>query len=192
MFLATWVTAEKLLVLEQNLRSEKNLLSFFSKQMKSLQFKRILRESKGFTLGELMTAVAVIGIVASIGIPSYLSVQPSMRLNGAAREVLGKLRWARSKAVEQNNTYIVTFPNTYSITILDDKNGNGTADAGEWTETINLQTDYSDVTLSKAGGDPDPTFSSRGTAGGSTRITITNSSGSKTVDVTAAGNVKIN
>jgi type IV fimbrial biogenesis protein FimT len=132
----------------------------------------------------------VIGIVASIGIPSYLSVQPGMRLNGAAREVLGKLRWARSKAVEQNNSYIVTFPNSYSITILDDKNGNGTADAGEWTDTINLQTDYSDVTLSKSG--DDPTFNSRGTAGGSTTITITNSSGSKTVDVTATGNVKIN
>jgi Tfp pilus assembly protein FimT len=115
-----------------------------------------------------------------------------MRLNGAAREVLGKLRWARSKAVEQNNSYIVTFPNNYSITILDDKNGNGTADAGEWTDTINLQTDYSNVTLSKAGGDPDPKFSSRGTAEGSTTITITNAGGSKTVNVTPTGNVKIN
>ena len=166
------------------------LLSFFSNPMKSPQFKRILTESKGFTLGELMATVAVIGIVCSIGIPSYLSVQPAMRLNGAAREVLGKLRWARSKAVEQNNSYIVTFPNSYSLTILDDKNANGTADAGEWTDTINIQTDYSDVTLSKSG--DDPTFNARGTAGGSTTITITNASGSKTVDVTATGNVKIN
>jgi type IV fimbrial biogenesis protein FimT len=138
-----------------------------------------------------MLAVAgVISVMMAIAVPNYVSLQPGMRLNGATREVLGKLMWARAKSVEQNNSYVVTFPDDHSITILDDKNGNSVADAGEWTETINLQTYYSDVTLSKSGADP--TFNSRGTAGGSTTLTISNTSGSKTVTVNPTGNVKIN
>jgi type IV fimbrial biogenesis protein FimT len=165
------------------------LLSVFSNQMKSPQFTRILRESKGFTLGELMAAIGVIGIVCSIGIPSYLSVQPGMRLNGAAREVLGKFMWARAKAVEQNNQYVVTFPTNHTVELLDDKNNNGTADAGESTQTFDIQTDYSDVTLSSTLSTV--TFTSRGT-GVAAIITITNATGSKTVTVSATGNVKIN
>ncbi len=67
--------------------------------------------SRGFSIAELMTVVSVIGILTAIGIPSFLSFQPSMRLNGAAREVLGKLMWARAYAVQNNNTSVVTFFN---------------------------------------------------------------------------------
>ena len=135
-----------------------------------------------------MAAIAVIGIVCSIGIPSYLSVQPGMRLNGATREVLGKFMWARAKAVEQNNQYVVTFPTNHTVQLLDDKNNNGTADAGESTQTFDIQNDYSDVTLSSTLSTV--TFTSRGT-GVAAIITITNATGSKTVTVSATGNVKI-
>ena len=138
------------------------------------------RDDQGFTLSEMMATLAVFAIVAAIAVPSYLSMQPGLRLNGAAREVLGKLMWARSKAVEQNSAYAVTFPTDHTLLI--------TSDA--WSQTIDLQTDYSGITLSKSGSDP--TFNGRGTASGSTTITLTNSSGSKVVDVTATGNVKIN
>jgi len=61
--------------------------------------------------------------------------------------------------------------------------------AGVLIQTVDIQTDHTEVTFSKSG--DDPTFNSRGTAGGATTITITNSSGSKTVTVTATGNVRI-
>lgn len=133
------------------------------------------RDDRGFSLGEMMAALAVFAIVAAIAVPSYLSAQPGLRLNGAAREVMGKLMWARSKAVEQNSTYTVTFPTNHSLQI------NG--------QTIDLQTDYPGITLSKSGSDP--AFNGRGTAAGSTTITISNGSSSRTVTVSATGNVKI-
>jgi type IV fimbrial biogenesis protein FimT len=153
--------------------------------------KRILADIRGFSIGELMTVVSLIGIVTAVGIPSFLSFQPSMRLNGAAREVLSRLMWARANAVQNNNTSVVTFVNDHSFQIFNDANGNGLADGNE-TTTINLQTNYSDVTFAVTGSSSTPTFNGRGTASSDTTVTISNPSGSKTVQVSPAGNVKIN
>ena len=153
--------------------------------------KRILANVSGFSVGELMTVVSLIGIVTAVGIPSFLSFQPSMRLNGAAREVLSRLNWARANAVQNNNTSVVTFLNDHSFQIFNDANGNGSADANE-TVTINLQTNYSDVTFAVTGSSSTPTFNGRGTASSDTTVTISNPSGSKTVAVSPTGNVKIN
>jgi hypothetical protein len=133
--------------------------------------------------------VSIITIVTAIGVPSFLAFQPGFRLNGGGREILGKLMWARSEAVERNSTYVVTFPDNHSLQIFNDTNLNGSWDTGEWTQTIDIQTEYSDVTFSASGSNP--TFNGRGTASGSTTITITNSSGTKTVTVSPTGNVKI-
>ena len=153
--------------------------------------KRVLGDIRGFSIAELMTVVSLIGILAAVGIPSFLSFQPSMRLNGAAREVLSRLMWARANAVQNNNTSVVTFLNDHSFQIFNDANGNGSVDANE-TTTVDLQTDYSDVTFTVTGSSSTPTFTGRGTAASDTTVTISNPSGSKTVEVSATGNVKIN
>ena len=152
--------------------------------------KSILADIRGFSIGELMTVVSLIGIVTAVGIPSFLSFQPSMRLNGAAREVLSRLNWARANAVQNNNTSIVTFLNDHSFQIFNDANGNGLADANE-TTTVDLQTNYSDVTFAVTGLSSTPTFNGRGTASSDTKVTVTNSGGSKVVQVSPTGNVKI-
>lgn len=154
------------------------------------EFKRILLNSRGFTLGEMMTVAGVISVMVAIAVPNYLSFQPTMRLNGAAREVLGKLMWARAQAVQNNNTSVVTFTTDHTFQVFNDANGNGTADANE-TITIDLQTDYSDVIFTVSGTSSTPTFNGRGTASSDTTVTITNSSGSKTITVSPTGNVKI-
>jgi type IV fimbrial biogenesis protein FimT len=145
------------------------------------KLERVFLDSKGFTLAEMMAVGGVFAILVAVAIPNYLAFQPNMRLNGASREVLGKLMWARSKAVEENAAYDVTFPTDHTLEIRK---------AGVLIQTVDIQTDYTGVTFSKSG--DDPAFNSRGTAGGATTITITSSSGSKTVTVTATGNVKIN
>jgi type IV fimbrial biogenesis protein FimT len=152
---------------------------------------RIFRDIHGFSIAELMTVVSLIGILAAIGIPSFLSFQPSMRLNGAAREVLSRLMWARANAVQNNNTSVVTFLSDHSFQIFNDANGNGSADANE-TTTIDLQGDYPNVTFALSGSSSSPVFNGRGTATTDTTVTISNSSGSKTVEVSPTGNVTIN
>ena len=147
-----------------------------------------LRGTREFPYPVLVSGALAAGTVMAVAVPSYQAIQPGMRLNGAAREVLGKLMWARAKAVEQNSTYAVNFPTDHTFQIFNDANGNNSVDAGEWSQTIDIQTDYTSVTLSS--NVATVSFSSRGTGVAAT-ITITNTTGSKTVIVVATGNVKI-
>lgn len=137
-----------------------------------------------------MAVAGIISMVMAIAVPNYLSFQPTMRLNGAARQVLVKVMWARAQAVQNNNTTVVTFVTDHSFEIFNDANDNGSADAGE-TITIDLQTDYPGVTFAVSGSSSTPIFNGRGTATSDTTVAITNSSGSKTVTVSPTGNVKI-
>jgi len=148
------------------------------------------RNHSGFTLMELILVLAIMGIVAAIAIPSFMGFLPSMRLNGAARQVMGDLMDARMEAVKNNNQYKVFFLNDHQYQILNDKNGNGADDGGtETSKIVDIQANYSDVTLSDTG---DPVFSSKGTATALSTITVQNASGSKSVSVSIAGRVKIN
>ncbi len=140
---------------------------------------------------ELLVSMGVLASLLAIAVPEFIALRPARQLNGATREVLGQLFWARARAVEENNQFVVLFPTNHSLAILDDKNSNSSADTGEATWARDLQTDYPGVTLSKGAGNPDPTFAPRGTTGGTTTITLTNSSGSRTVTVSITGAVTI-
>jgi type IV fimbrial biogenesis protein FimT len=159
--------------------------------MKASKFRPICSDNKGFTLAELIVWLGVFGILTAIAVPEFTAFQPGLRLNGAAREILAQLMWARARAVEQNNNFVVFFPTNHSLSILDDKNNNGVVDVGESTKTIDIQANYYDATVVKGSGQPDPIFYPRGTAVGNTALTVSNSSGSRTVSVSVTGVVKI-
>ncbi len=57
----------------------------------------------GFTLIKLMVTIVVFAILATIAIPSFMSLLPGMRLNGAAMQVMGDLMAARMNAVILND-----------------------------------------------------------------------------------------
>ena len=150
------------------------------------------KRQSGFTLIEMMIVIAVFAIVASIAIPNFMSLLPGMRLNGAARQVMGDLMAARMKAVKLNKKTKVFFDNDHQYRICDDADNSGTVDDGEGddVEDKNIQTNYHDVTLSKTGYN-NPVFQPRGTAT-IIIITLTNSENAqKKVKVHLTGRIKI-
>lgn len=150
----------------------------------------IMQRQKGFSVLELMVALIIISIIAGISIPVYLNMKPQLRLNGAARQVMGDLAKARMKAISQNNEYKIFFDiDNHQYQILDDDDNDGTIDSGEEVTTRDIQTEYYDTTFSATA---NPIFHPKGNASPSTSITLTSPAGEKTITVSIAGRIKIN
>lgn len=64
---------------------------------------------KGFTLVEMLVVVALIAILASIGVPSLLNMMNRIRLTRATRDVSIALQAARLKAIAKNRKHKVYF-----------------------------------------------------------------------------------
>ena len=65
------------------------------------------RTQSGFTLVELMVVIAVLAILASIGIPGFQGIVAENRATSAANELLATLQFARSAAMAQSRQVTV-------------------------------------------------------------------------------------
>ena len=147
------------------------------------------KRETGFTLVELMIVVLLMGILAAIAAPSYQGYMARSRLNGAARQVLSDLMWARMKAVKTNQRVkVVFYSNQYKL--WNDADRNATVDDNEGDNVLkSFVPHYLDVSITNKTGDP--IFLPKGTATGLATITIRNSSGCRSIIVSAAGRVRI-
>lgn len=74
---------------------------------------------RGFTLVEMLIVVTVLGILASVILPSMNSTSSLIGLEAAARTMAADLRIARQSAVQYNSSYKVKIDltaNSYQIT----------------------------------------------------------------------------
>ncbi|HEX5515242.1 MAG TPA: GspH/FimT family pseudopilin, partial [Gammaproteobacteria bacterium] len=55
---------------------------------------------RGFTVVELMIAVAIFAIIVSIGVPSFQSLVANNRLTSVTNQLVGDLHYARSEALK--------------------------------------------------------------------------------------------
>jgi len=82
---------------------------------------RIMKKASGFTFVQLCVVIALIGILAAIGIPSYLTYLPKYRLKSAARDLYSNLQLAKMAAIKANENCRVTYstgPDRYTATLL--------------------------------------------------------------------------
>lgn len=63
------------------------------------------KDKKGFTLTELLTVMAIIGILVAIGFPAIISQISHIRLTRSVRDMATELNGTRLKAIAQNQKY---------------------------------------------------------------------------------------
>lgn len=64
--------------------------------------------SRGFTLIEVMTVVAIVAILSTVAAPSLRSLIGTMNSKSAAFDLIGDLTVARSEAIKRNQTISIT------------------------------------------------------------------------------------
>lgn len=113
---------------------------------------RIRNRESGLTFIELMTVVAVIGIVAAMAVPSFLGYMPKLRVKAAARDVVSQLRLARSRAVAERRPFGVAFNladnSIFTFADTDDPASQtySTSDSVVSADTLNADVDLSSCT----------------------------------------------
>ncbi len=81
---------------------------------------RCQRCSHGFTLLELLIAIAIAAVLMTLAAPSLISVLKTNKLSGEVNDFISSLNVARSEAVHRNSQMTMC------------KSSNGTSCSGEW------------------------------------------------------------
>lgn len=88
---------------------------------------RKFRSNRGITLIELVSIVVIIGIVAALAVPRFSTTISRLKFRTSARDIVSKMRLARSNAVTHKQPFGVYFDNTVkSVTLFLDSNNPGT------------------------------------------------------------------
>ncbi|HEX4870842.1 MAG TPA: GspH/FimT family pseudopilin [Nevskiaceae bacterium] len=106
------------------------------------------RRPRGFTLVELMVALAVLGIVAALATPSFLTLIANNRLKSAAEQIRSDIALARSEAVKRNQVITLRFTRTSATQWC---YGLRAATACDCTETTASEADYCFLDLDGSG-----------------------------------------
>lgn len=95
------------------------------------------RKSAGYTLTELLTIVAIVGLTTMVSIPAIMQLVPQYRIRAAAAEMSNALKMTRQKAVATRRPWRMTFDTTnerYAISVL---SGTDVRTPGHWTPVDN-------------------------------------------------------
>jgi len=137
-------------------------------------------DKKGFTVFELVTVIAIIGIMLSIALPSYSSWLPRYRLKTSVRHIYDDMNLAKIQAVKSGTVAVVIFhpaSNSYDIFLDTSDPLNYALDGGETIIRQNASLEdgvniYETTLASNTCG-----FNNRGMPTGQGQVHLTSSSG---------------
>ena len=140
----------------------------------------------GFSLPEMLVGISVLGVLATVALPTAWTLFPAASTRGAAREVQAALYQARMVAIQtRQNICLQAVPG--GVQLLQGSCA-GAAWIGQDTNSAGVIAVPNDVSLTGAS----PVFTPFGTASTASVLTITHSSGaSLTVTVQPSGQVTI-
>ncbi len=103
-----------------------------------------MHKSSGFTLLELMIILCLMGIIAAIAMPNFMSWKHNYRLKAAAQDVYSNFQLAKITAVRRNTLCTIAFnKDAGSYTVFVDADQNlAVTDGDEILVTMNLQKEY--------------------------------------------------
>jgi prepilin-type N-terminal cleavage/methylation domain-containing protein len=156
--------------------------------MLTMLFRPGLR-APGFTLAELIMVLAVIGILAVMAVPAFLSYYQAATLKAGTQQVVTLINQARELAIKQNDNVCVKLPSTTQMSYAL-SSCTGTAWVGPGTDAagnINLPTGIT------ATASANPVFNYVGSALPAATYTLTNAQtgATLTVSVAASGRITI-
>lgn len=107
---------------------------------------RTCKSERGITLIELVSIVVIIGIVAAMAVPRFSTAISRLKFRTSARDIVSKMRLARSNAVTHKQPFGVYFDNDVrSLTLFLDSN-NPAANTFEAADSVlsvdTLPTDF--------------------------------------------------
>jgi prepilin-type N-terminal cleavage/methylation domain-containing protein len=148
-----------------------------------------MRKESGFTLMELMVTIAIILIMASLAVPSFLSWLPRQRLRGAVTDLVADIQSTKLRAIRENRTWAIVFntaTDRYYVCSDDGVNNTWDGPVGNGGDDTSVKT----VRLSRVGsgvrfiidGPSDffMPFNSRGLSDVAEQVSLTNMTGSPT------------
>lgn len=145
-------------------------------------------KKNGFTMTEAMVTMAIIGIIAALGIPNLFSIMPNLRLNAATRSVIENIMYAKSKCINKKLPYMIFFtPTTYWI--VEDTNFDSYPNINEIVLKIDINEDYPGIMIgsfytNRLYLDPRGTISAR-------TIPIFNRTRKKNIVINIAGHIRV-
>ena len=121
------------------------------------------RSTMAFTLIEMMVALVIVGILASLAMVQFNTYREQAKLRSSAQKVFQIFSWAKLQSEKTGNTLLIQFalPN---VTVYQDRNGNGIIDAPDGTPILSESVENT-VSLYSATASP-PEISSFTTASG--------------------------